>query len=227
MKLAAWYLRGMLVCMIFGISTVHAADTSALLDGWFASQTNVHTWSADAVQTRSIKTFSQPLVSTGKVWVVTPDYFRWELGQPPQTIAVRQPDQLWLLYPRLKRAEKYPLTGNDPGPWRDALALLEASFPRSRAGLESRFTVLSVVQTNAVVQVSLQPKSAFARKFMSQIQISFRAEDFSPSSTELQFSDGSSMRNDFSHSVLNAVLPRELFEVHLGADTKLVEPLKK
>lgn len=223
----SWFLCGMLVFMVAGISKVKAADASALLDQWFAAQTNVHTWTADAVQTRSIKTFSQPLVSTGKVWVVVPDHFRWELGQPPQTIAVRQPDQLWLLYPKLKRAEKYPLTGNAPGPWRDALALLEASFPRSRAELESHFTVLSVAQTNDVVQLSLQPKSAFARKFMSQLQISFRTNDFSPSSTELKFSDGSSMRNDFSHSVLNTALPRELFEVQLDADTKLVEPLKK
>jgi outer membrane lipoprotein-sorting protein len=217
----------MLVFIVAGISTVKAADASALLDQWFAAQTNVHTWTADAVQTRSIKTFSQPLVSTGKVWVVVPDRFRWELGQPPQTIAVRQPDQLWLLYPKLKRAEKYPLTGNAPGPWRDALALLEASFPRSRAELESHFTVLSVAQTNTIVQLSLQPKSTFARKFMSQLLISFRTNDFSPSSTELQFSDGSSMRNDFSHSVLNTTLPKELFEVQLDADTKLVEPLKK
>lgn len=207
--------------------SVMADNAAVLLDQWFATQTNVHTWSADAVQTRTIKTFDQPLVSTGKVWVVVPDRFRWELGRPPQTIAVREPDQLWLLYPKLKRAEKYPLNGNDPGPWRDALALLEASFPRSRAELESRFTLLSVVQTNGVVQLSLQPKSTFARKFMSQIQIGFHAKDFSPSSTELIFSDGSSMRNDFSHSVLNAVLPRELFEVHLDADTKLVEPLRK
>ncbi len=221
------FLSVLLGFLLVGNSAVKAADTSALLDQWFAAQTNVHTWTADAVQTRSIKTFSQPLVSTGKVWVVVPDHFRWELGQPPQTIAVRQPDQLWLLYPKLKRAEKYPLTGNAPGPWRDALALLEASFPRSRAELESRFTVLSVVQTNDIVQLSLQPKSAFARKFMSQLQISFSTKDYSPSSTELQFSDGSSMRNDFSHSVLNTALPKDLFEVQLDADTKLVEPLKK
>lgn len=220
-------MGGWLVFLWIAVCSAHAADTTALLDQWFATQTNVHTWSADAVQTRTIKTFDQPLVSTGKVWVVVPDRFRWELGQPPQTIAVREPDQLWLLYPRLKRAEKYPLNGNDPGPWRDALALLEASFPRSRAELESRFKILSVDQTNDVVQLSLQPKSAFARKFMSQIQISFHEKDFSPASTELMFSDGSSMRNDFSHSVLNAVLPKELFEVHLDADTKLVEPLKK
>ena len=108
-------------------------------------------------ETRSLKTLSQPLVSTGKVWVAMPNRFRWELGQPAQTIALRQPDQLFIIYPRLKRVEKYPLNGNQPGPWRDALALLDASFPRNRADLDSRFRLLSVIQTNAIVQVKFSP----------------------------------------------------------------------
>ncbi len=217
----------MLAWLVIGLATLHAADTDALLARWFAAQTNLQTWSADAVQTRTIQTFSQPLISTGKVWVVLPDRFRWELGQPPVTIAVRQPDWLWLLYPKLKRAEKYPLTGNQAGPWRDALTLLEASFPRSRADLESHFSVVSMTQSNDVVRLSLSPKSGFARKFIRRVEVSFHAGDFVPRSTELEFSDGSTMRNDFSHSILNAPLSKELFEVTLPPGTKVVEPLKQ
>lgn len=212
--------------LLSGCEAVRASDTNALLATWFATQANLHTWSADAVQTRIIKTFSQPLVSTGKVWVVTPNRFRWELGQPPQTIAIRQPAQLVLIYPRLKRAEKYPLD-NKPGPWRDALALLEASFPRSRADLESQFSISSIAQTNGLLQVALLPRSSSARKFMTELQLGLRGSDCSPAFTELRFSDGSSMRNDFSNSVTNAALPDSLFEVELGPDFKLTEPLKK
>ena len=59
------------------------------------------------------------------------------------------------------------LDAKQPGPWRDALALLEASFPRNRAEMESRFRLLSVTQTNAVWQLALQPKSSLARRMMS------------------------------------------------------------
>ena len=83
---------------------------------WFAAQTNLQSWSADFTQTRSLKVLSQPLVATGKVWVTVPNRFRWELGQPAQTIVLRQPDQLLIIYPRLKRAEKYSLSGVPPGP---------------------------------------------------------------------------------------------------------------
>jgi len=210
----------------FWPSPSFANSDLGLLDLWLAGQTNLHTWTADAIQTRNIKTFNQPLISTGKVYVVIPDRFRWELGNPPQTIAIRQPNDLFLIYPRLQRAEKYSLAAEKTGPWREVLALLEASFPTSRAQLESRFNILSVSQTNQIGQVRLQPKSPFARKFMTEIQVGFQTSDFSPSHTELRFSDGSSMRNDFSHSRTNIALADSLFTPDLPAGTALVEPGK-
>ena len=204
-----------------------AEPSAALLDRWISAQTNLHTWMADATQTRSLKVLSQPLVSNGKVWVMAPDRFRWELGQPAQTIALRQPDQLLIIYPRLKRVEKYPLRAAQPGPWKDALALLEASFPRSRQDLDSHFRILSVTETNSLMQVTLQPRSASARKFMAEIQVSMRTDDFSPLATELRFSDGSSMRNDFTNVVVNAPLRQDLFDTKLDSDFSVVEPLRQ
>ena len=201
-------------------------ESGAVLDSWFSAQTNLHTWSAELVQTRMLKVLTQPLVSTGRVWVAIPDRFRWELGQPPQTIALRQPDTLFVIYPRLKRAEKYPIDDKQPGPWREALALLEASFPRHRAEMESRFRVLSVTQTNAVWELALQPKSSMARRMMSEILVCFRTNDFSLTATELKFGDGSTMRNDFFNSVRNPAIEPRTFEASLGPDITVVEPLR-
>jgi hypothetical protein len=134
---------------------------------------------------------------------------------------------LLIIYPRLKRMEKYPLRGAEPGPWRDALALLEASFPRSRAELESHFRVLSVIETNAAVQVTLQPRSATARKFMAEIQVNLSTDGFFPLATELRFSDGSRMRNDFTNGVLNAPLSPEQFDAKLDPGFSVVEPLRQ
>jgi outer membrane lipoprotein-sorting protein len=215
----------LLFCLAAGLCT--ASDTSGLLDQWLAAQTNFHTWSADAIQTRCFTTLAQPLVSTGRVWVAVPDHFRWEVGQPPQTIALRQPDQLFLIYPRLKRIEKYPLNDKQPGLWKEALALLEASFPRSRAELESRFRVMSVTLTNSLGQIELQPKSAAARKFMAGIRVSVRTNDFSLAATEMSFSDGSSMRNDFSNVQSNAPLPEGIFDAKVEKGYTVVEPLRQ
>src|SRR4051794_6532649 len=102
-----------------------AAEKSALT-AWMDAQTNIHTWSADCTQTRSFKTLTQPLTESGRVWFEQPNRFRWELGNPAKTIAVRDKGEMLLLYPRLKRVERYPLDASAPGPWRDVLALLEA-----------------------------------------------------------------------------------------------------
>jgi outer membrane lipoprotein-sorting protein len=213
--------------LLVAVLSARATGPALVLDTWFSAQTNLHSFTADVIQTRTLKVLTQPLVSTGKVWVVIPNRFRWEIGQPAQTIALRQPDTLFLIYPRLKRAEKYPLNGNQPGPWRDALALLEASFPRSRADLESHFRVLSVTQTNANWELRLQPKNAQARQMMAEIGITVRTNDFSLAATEMKFADGSSMRNDFTNIVLNPVIGDDIFDAKLDAGMTVVEPLRQ
>lgn len=198
-----------------------------MLDSWFAAQTNFHTFTAQVIQTRSLQVLSEPLVSTGKVWIAIPDRFRWEIGQPAQTIALRQPDSLFIIYPRLKRVEKYPLNDRQPGPWRDVLALLDASFPRSRAVMEGQFRVLSITQTNADWQVALQPRSTLARRLMAEIDICVRTNDFSLAATEMKFADGSRMRNDFTNIVVNSVLPEKCFDLKTDPDYTVVEPLRQ
>ncbi|MGO9200847.1 MAG: LolA family protein [Limisphaerales bacterium] len=217
----------MALCLAASLAdAAEAAKVEGLFGRWFAAQTNLQSWSADFTQTRSLKVLVEPLVATGKVWVAG-SRFRWELGHPAQTIVLRQPDQLLIIYPRLKRAEKYPLNGAPPGPVKDALALLEASLPRDRASVEEHFRVLSTTETNSTLQVMLEPRSASARRFISGILIGFRTNDFSMAVTEMRFADGSSLRNDFANVALNTALSPELFQANLASDVTVVEPLRR
>jgi outer membrane lipoprotein-sorting protein len=202
-----------------------ACGANSVLAAWLNSQTNIQTWSAEVIQTRALKSLTQPLTATGRVWFAAPNRFRWELGNPPQTIALRQPEQMLVIYPRLKRAEKYPLTGSHAGPWTDTLALLEAGFPRSQTELESRFRIESESSANGLHEVTLQPRSGSARRMMPHIKIAFATTDFSLRSTELQFADGSRMRNDFTNAVMNPTLDDSLFTFKLHPDFKVTEPL--
>ena len=206
---------------------VFPSDTNALLNAWLNAQTNLHSWSAEFTQTRTLKALVQPLIAPGQVWFTEPNQFRWELGNPVQTIAVRQPGQMLVIYPKLLRVERYPLTGDAAGPWKDTLALFEAGFPRHRADLEARFKIISVAPANEVCAVALQPKSAAARRLMPQIKITFATNDFSLRATELVFADGSSLRNDFTNSQFNVKLDERVFNPKLEPEMKIIEPLKK
>ena len=93
--------------------------------------------------------------------------------------------------------------------------------------MEDRFNLMSATQTNSTLQVTLQPKSASARKFISEIRIAFRTNDFSIAMTTMEFSDGSSLRNDFTNVVLNPSIAPEKFELALAPDVTVVEPLRR
>ena len=212
-----------LICLAATLS--HAADYDAQFNKWFEVQTNLQSWSGDFAQTRTLTVLNQPLVSNGKVWV-KPGEFRWELGQPAQTIVLRRPDQLLIIYPRLKRAEKYPLDAVPTGPMRDALALLDASLPRDRATMEKNFRLLSATETNSILRMTLQPRSDSARKFIGEVVIGFHTNDFTIATTEMKFADGSILRNDFTNVVLNLPIEPRVFEAELPPDFTVVEPLK-
>jgi outer membrane lipoprotein-sorting protein len=204
-----------------------ACGAGSVLGAWLDSQTNIQTWSAEVIQTRALKSLVQPLTATGRVWFAAPNRFRWELGYPAQTIALRQPDQMLVIYPKLKRVEKYPLIGDRTGQWRDTLSLLEAGFPRSQSELESRFRIESETTAGDIHEVTLQPKSASARRMMPRIKIAFATIDLSLRATELQFADGSTMRNDFTNAVLNPKLDESLFAPDVDPTFKVIEPLKQ
>ncbi len=199
-----------------------ALDGTALVDAWLSHQTNVHTWMANVRQTRTLKSLVQPLTATGRVWFEAPRQFRWELGDPPQTIAVRQPEQMLVIYPGLKRVERYPLDSTSTGPWRDALTLLDAGFPRSRLELEARFRLLESGATNGLPTLTLQPRSASARRLMPMLRVGIDPATNELRFTEIEFADGSSMRNEFTGTRINPTLPGDIFNPRLEPDWEII-----
>lgn len=211
---------------LFLTAGLRAADYDAQFNKWFEVQTNLQSWSGDFTQTRTLTVLNQPLISPGKVWV-KPGEFRWELGQPVQTILLRGPDELLIIYPRFKRAEKYPLDTVPSGPMKDALALLDASLPRDRATMEKNFRLVSATETNSVLQMTLQPRSEAARKFIGEIVIGFHTNNYVIASTQMKFADGSTMRNVFTNVLLNVPIDPKMFSAELPSDYTVSEPLKK
>ena len=217
----------LLACTLTGVSSAAELTLNPVVASWLAAQSKIQTWSADFVQTRALKSLTQPLTATGHVWFAAPNRFRWELGNPPQTIAVRAASELLILYPRLKRVERFPLAGNQLGQWRDALALLEAGFPRSESELQAQYTILSQTINGQTCEIVLEPKSTSARRMIPEIRIYFDTQNFSLLGTQLKFADGSTMRNDFKQPVLNPKIDLAMFQPEIPADYKVVEPLKK
>jgi outer membrane lipoprotein-sorting protein len=134
---------------------------------------------------------------------------------------------MFVVYPRLKRAEHYPLGVGTPTEWRDTMSLLQAGFPRDRKEFDAQFQILSFAETNGAWQISLQPKSVSARRMMPELVIGLATNDFSLASTELVFVDGSRLRNDFTNAVVNPPLDDKLFQWSPPADYKVANPFAR
>ncbi len=204
---------------------LRAADTNGVIEAWLAAQTNFSTWTAEFVQTRWLKALNQPLVSTGQVWFARPNRFRWELGVPAQTIAVRDDQLLQVIYPRLKRVEHYPLDAAQVSPMSEALGLLDAGFPRNRADFDARFRVRSLESVDQAWQIELEPSSASARRVMPTLRVVLAATDFSLLATEMQFPDGSRMRSDYRSAAFNRSFSKDLFRPAIAPDFLISKPL--
>jgi len=220
-------LRALFLIWLGFLASTFAAPVplAPTVQSWLAAQTRLQTWSADLIQTRRLLSLTEPLTATGHVWFATPDRFRWELGRPASTIAVCTGTNLMVIYPRLKRAESLPLGGNRTGPWQSALDLLEAGFPRSATELRSRYHLLSQTVTNGTGILQLEPAAADMRRMVRRVEIDFDLQDHSLRATELEFSDGSVMRNDFFHVVLNPQLNDSTFAPPIGPDYTIVKPM--
>jgi outer membrane lipoprotein-sorting protein len=125
----------------------------------------------------------------------------------------------------LKRAEKYDFSNTPSNQWKDALALLQSGFPRSEQEMQEKFNLLGLEQTNATYEIKMEPKSDAARKLMPKINLFLSTNNLSLAGTELVFTDGSKMRNDFKNIKTNVPVEGK-FDLTIPAEFKLIEPLK-
>jgi len=200
-----------------------AADASAAIDAWITSQRDLRTWSADFTQTRTLKSLTKPLVSAGKAWFASPDRFRWETFSPAPTVAVRDADQMLVIYPRLKRAERYSL--GTSGPMGDLLSVLDAGFPRDRKTFDAKFRLISATVTEGRWEFRMEPARHLARKFVPRLAVWVSADRHELMSFEITFTDGSRMHTTFTGAIVNQPIPDEVFRPRIPPDVTLTEPL--
>lgn len=224
MRLMNWIIT---LAVLLSAVSASALDTNAVVTGWLTAQADLKTWEANFTQTRTLRTLKQPLVSTGHVWFAMPNQFRWELGNPAKTIAVRDAEQMLVIYPRLKRAERYPLAGAEAGMLGEALTLLDAGFPRDRKTFDSRFQIKTLSQTNAIYLLDLEPARVSTRRMIPLIQLTLATNNFELLANEITLPDGSRMRNDFTNANVNTAFDADKFTPALETDYKITEPMKQ
>ncbi len=227
----AWrlILLGLGLAFAFGTELpCHARDEAAdaFLDVWFRKQSAVQTWSADVVQIRQLKALARPLKTEGKVWFHRPKRFRWQLGDPPRTIALRTEEEMLVIYPRLRRVERYADMGEADPAWKSVLGLLNVGFPQSAEAFDAAYERVSAVKSEGTWRIELRPASAQARRLLDLLRLEIAVDTYQVAATALVFADGSTMRNEFSNQLVNPELSPDLFQPEIPDDFTRSSPLQ-
>lgn len=222
----AWTVLWVSVSMLAPAVVARADEPDQILDRWLSVQKDLTSWSSDFVQIRYLKALTQPLRASGHLWFEAPNRFRWELGNPVQSVALRKDENLWILSPQLKRAERYSLNELQKGPIRDALALLDTGFPRDAAEFRRGFSLVRLTTTDGIHVFHLQPKASAVKRLLPDLTVEVSAQTFALTATELIFADGSRLRNEFTQSVKNPKLPADWFNPGTNSTWKISEPMK-
>jgi outer membrane lipoprotein-sorting protein len=215
--------------LVLGLASVTAAADSPcdqdVLSRWLDHHGSIDRWSADVTQVRSLKTLTRPLTSTGQLWFAQPNQFRWQLGDPPKTIAVRKDDVLMVVYPRLKQAERFPLGKEGDSSWGQALALLEVGLPNGAETFCTSYELTDSSSEDGTWAFDLRPADPSARRLIERVRLEVTDADLLLTATEIVFPDGSSMRNEFSGHRFNPEIDGAVFEVEIDDSYEIVEPM--
>ncbi|WP_339065463.1 outer membrane lipoprotein carrier protein LolA [Teredinibacter turnerae] len=200
-----------------------------LLDKWLAHQAKIEHWHADVVQIRHIKNLTRPLRQEGELWFIKPNRFRWQLGTPVRTLAVRNAEQLVIAYPKLKQAEKYPFANITDPAMRQILLLLEVGFPSDADQFRQQYTLLNSepltpAADNPVIEFQLQPAAVLARKLLDKVSLEVDTSGMQLKATHLYFGDGSVLTNEFHNAQYNEPFPKEKLDIDLSGYS-ITEPL--
>jgi outer membrane lipoprotein-sorting protein len=221
------YRRLFVFAAAFVSLAINARADDEVLNKWIQTQSTMRSFEADFKQTRELKALTEPLVATGKIWFAAPDRFRWEVMKPAPTIAVRDRDELIVIFPKLKRAEKYSLTNLRKGPWKDLMGLLDTGFPRSQSEFEQRFHLVGTSPVAGGQRLDIEPTSALVKKYMPHLSIDVATPGYDLLATTMQFVDGSVLKNEFSNPKANAPVDDALFHPQLGPEYKVTQPLSE
>lgn len=198
-------------CLVSGEVTLQALDL-APVKRWLEQQDGMTSLSSDFVQTRAYRSLRDPLKVNGRLWFRAPDWFRWELGDPPKTVVLRQDDSVYMIRPAKKRAARFAIEDiqQQAGP-----AMFEFPIARSFEDFKARFRVDSIAVDGGRCDVAVSPKEAKLQKFLSRLAFGFDTQSGHLLSIKLTMRDGSFLQNEFSNVRINPRIEKALFAYDL------------
>ena len=198
----------------------HAEDAKAraLVKQWIEQGAKTKSLEIDFVQERRLRALRVPLTKPGKIWFQRPESFRWQIGEPPVMIAVRQSGgELRVLDTKEKTLQVWTAAelaleaGNGKG---HGFAMAGSSFPVSIETFEQMFEIDGAKETSTtgVWDVRLDLRDRQAGVFVKEIIFTIVPADGSLRKFDIIMRDGSVTTTRVVSAKRNANIPSFVFK---------------
>ncbi|MBA4146703.1 MAG: outer membrane lipoprotein carrier protein LolA [Verrucomicrobia bacterium] len=187
----------------------------ALIREWIDQQKGIESLQTDFTQSRTLKTRKAPLVSNGTFAFQAPDSLRWQVGEPVQEVVLRNGRSLYLISAQKKKAKHLVADTISEKTRMQSLGMMEFPFVKDFADFERQFDVVNVKTVDDQCDLELALKDKRAARYIKKMLLSFQVKTGNLVVFELQFRDGSKLRNDFSNIRVNQPMDSKIFTYDL------------
>lgn len=190
---------------------ISVASADAVLDGWLERQATITSLDATFTQERKLPSLKQPVLTPGRISFAKPGKFRWQLGEPMQTLAVSDGETLILIEESEKSARR--IAADSPQAAR--FSLLSGKAFESKESFHQSFDVIESRVTDGIHQYTLKPKDRRMRSHVPWVFVDVDPAKKELRVLELEMQDKSRVRTLFSNAKFNNKLPEALFKPDL------------
>lgn len=206
-------------CLSLGTSSLAAGDAidPTPVKKWIEKQADVKSFYAEFEQERRLRALKNPLVNRGKIWFEAPGSFRWQIGEPPEAVAVQKKDKsLIILNPEKKTARQYTMEELREENGARGASFLDAGFPRNWDQFDRNFKLTDMTLNNGLWEATVSIRDRKTAVALRKMIFYIDAATYDLRGFYLRFRDSSSITTRLLSTQKNPPAIGGRFEVDLS-----------
>lgn len=205
-------MRTFLALTLLFAAPLHAAPDWSALESWIARQQTVKDLYGEFTQIRRLPTLRIPSRQTGKIWFTSEGQFRFELGDPAETVAIRDGGTTITLLDK-RRGTARTIDDATTGPESQQLLLMRFPVTSSLEEFRKLFDVTRMEENGGNTELDLIPRDAAFRKHVQQIDLEYVTATGILTHFNIELANGGGLETNFTRVQLNQPnFPTEVFD---------------
>lgn len=211
------YHRGFclgVIALWMGMCSSGAVERSAseVWEAWLEQQSEIKSLQVDFTQTRQWRSLQRELTSQGAFYWTGDERWRWQIGEFPEQIALRNAQGLFLIEPRKRRARQLEDNGE-----RSAEKWWQWFMPaQARERWLELFTVSRKRIEKGVLKVSLVPRDPTLQEQLRSAELEILPRSLRLRLMRLDFVDRSRVEYTMRRMMIDAPIADSFFEYDLS-----------